>query len=180
MKTYIAILRGINVGGNKLIKMPDLKKLFELMKFKDVVTYIQSGNVIFKADKKEQDILLAKRIASEILKKYKFEVPVVIRNVEELEKITSGNPFLKEKNIDPEKLHVTFLEEAPGKTELEIAKTINYPPERFVIQGKDIFVYCPNGYGNAKLTNNFFESKLKILTTTRNWKTVNKLLELAK
>ena len=100
MQTFISILRGINVSGQKKIRMADLKKLYESLGFSDVKTYIQSGNVIFKSDSKSSDIELAKKIEKAISAKYHFEVPVIIRASAELKNIISQNPFVKEKNID--------------------------------------------------------------------------------
>jgi len=178
MQTYISILRGINVSGQKKIQMTDLKALYENLKFKNVSTYIQSGNVIFKR-KRQSDEVLAKKIQNAIYEKYSFEVPVIIRNVEELKNTIATNPFLKEKNINEEKLHITFLEKLPDKAKVHIIKNIDYSPDKFIIIDKEIFLYCPNGYGITKLSNNFFENNLKVTATTRNWKTVNKLVEIA-
>ncbi len=179
METFISILRGINVSGQKKILMTDLKALYESLKFKDVITYIQSRNVIFKTNSKSSDQDLAKKIEQAIHKKYNFHVPVIIRSVEEIENIISINPFLKNKDINTEKLHVTFLEEAPQPTSLESIKDFDYPPDEFIIIGKEVFLHCPDSYGETKLSNKFFESKLKVSATTRNWKTINKLIEIA-
>jgi uncharacterized protein (DUF1697 family) len=81
--------------------------------------------------------------------------------------------------IDIEKLHVTFLEKVPGQIELDNTKKHDYTPDKFIIAGREVFLYCPGGYGKSKLSNNFFENKLKVKATTRNWKTVNKLVESA-
>ena len=179
MQTFISILRGINVSGQKKILMADLKALYEGLQFKEVTTYIQSGNVIFKSDSKISDAALAEKITAAILKKYSFTVPVIVRNINQLENIILGNPFLKEKNIDLEKLHVTFLSEIPGQPATDAIKLLSYPPDRFSIIGEEVFLYTPGGYGETKLSNKFFENKLKVTATTRNWKTVNKLLEIA-
>lgn len=180
MQTYISILRGINVSGQKKILMSDLKALYEGLKFKDVITYIQSGNVIFKADNKLSDVDLAKKIEAAILKKYNFSVLVIIRSIEEIKNVITTNPFLKEKNINVEKLHVTFLSEVPQKSSLEEIKSFDFTADRFMIAGKEVFLYIPDSYAETKLSNKFFENKLKVTATTRNWKTVNKLAELAK
>ena len=108
METYISILRGINVSGQKKILMADLKALYENLQFENVKTYIQSGNVVFKSEKKLADADTAKRIEEAIQKKYGFHVPVIIRSHKELEKVIASNSFLSEKNIDLKKLHVTF------------------------------------------------------------------------
>ena len=179
MQTFISILRGINVGGQKKILMADLKGLYEKLKFKDVATYIQSGNVVFESDGKESDIELAKKIEKAIYKNYNFQVPVIIRREEELKKIILSNPFLKEKNIDLKKLHVTFLGEIPSKANIEGIKSVDFLPDQFFISGKEIYLHIPESYGETKLFNNFFEKKLKVSATTRNWNTVNKLYEMA-
>lgn len=179
MQTFISILRGINVSGQKKILMADLKSLYENLKFRDVNIYIQSGNVSFKTNEKLSDIQLAEKIERAIYKKYNFQVPVIIRNDEELKKIISSNPFLKEKNIEEKKLHVTFLSNTPAKMNVESIKDIDFSPDKFIIKGKEIYLHIPESYGETKLSNNFFEKKLKITATTRNWNTVNKLLEMA-
>lgn len=179
MQTFIAILRGINVSGQKKILMADLKSLFEKLSFKEVKTYIQSGNVVFKSLSKLPDIKLAQKIEKAIHEKYDFEVPVITRNKEEWEKIITQNPFLKEKNIDLKKLHVTFLSEIPQKEKLESIEDADFSPDKFKVNGKEIYLHIPESYGETKLSNKFFENKLKVTATTRNWNTVNKLFEMA-
>lgn len=179
MKTYVSILRGINVGGRKVL-MTDLKALYEGLKLKKVTTYIQSGNVLFTADEKQAEAALSEKIRKAIEKQYGFEVPVIIRDIAELETVLRTNPFLAEKNIDAEKLHVTFLAEAPEKSRLVEMSAVDFPPDRFRITGRDVFLHCPVSYGETKLSNNFFEKKLKVSATTRNWKTVNTLTEMAR
>ena len=179
METYISILRGINVSGHKKIEMAGLKALYEALNFKDVVTYIQSGNVIFKAGDKAANIQLSEKIGKAIFEEFNFEVPVIIRTRFEIEKIISANPFLQQSDIHVEKLHITFLSEVPEEERSKKIVSLNYPPDKFIIQNKEVYLYVPGSYGNTRLSNNFFESKLKVSATTRNWKTVNKLLELA-
>lgn len=174
MQTYISILKGINVSGQKKILMADLKTLIETLEFKEVFTYIQSGNVVFKSDGKLPDMGLAKKIEAAIEKKYGFQVPVIIRNIEELDKVISNNPFLA-----IEKLHVTFLSQAPKENNIKSIENIDFSPDRFFIKGKEVFLHIPESYGETKLSNKFFENKLKVTATTRNWKTVNKLFEIA-
>jgi uncharacterized protein (DUF1697 family) len=178
METYISILRGINVGGQKKVLMDDLKKLYIEIEFKNVRTYIQSGNVIFDYEKSKPS-QLAKQIEDKISEKYKFHVPVIIRNSFELQEILNNNPFLKEKNIDIEKLHITFLSDEPEKKKAEEILKFNYNPDKFICSKKEVYVYCPNGYGNTKLNNTFFERKLNVSATTRNLKTVNELTRIA-
>lgn len=179
MKTYIAILRGINVSGQKKMLMAGLKALFESLKFKEVLTYIQSGNVIFKGDGKWADQDLANKIERAIKGKYGFEVPVIIRSAEEIRKIITSCPFRKETIPEAKRMHVVFLSAIPAKTDVESISAIDYAPDRFIVSGKEVFLHIPDSYAKTKLCNQFFEKKLKVTATTRNWNTVNKLLELA-
>lgn len=135
--------------------------------------------MVFKSASKLSDIKLADKIEKAILKKYHFEVPVITRTKEELQKIVAKNPFAKKKNIDLKKLHVTFLSEFPKKENIERVNKTDFLPDQFIIEGKEIYLHIPVSYGETKLSNKFFENKLKVTVTTRNWKTVNKLFEIA-
>ncbi|MGF7117292.1 DUF1697 domain-containing protein [Methanobacterium oryzae] len=176
---YIALLRGINIGRENRIKMADLRTIFESMGFKNVKTYLQSGNVIFD-NKFIDNVKIAEDIERKVSRTFGFAVNAVIRTDNEFENIINNNPFINDSNIGLDKLHVTFLKEAFDKEtilDLNLNKEEN---EKFEIKGSEIYLYLPNGYARTKLTNNTFERKLKIIATTRNWKTVNKLLELSK
>jgi len=175
MATYLSILRGINVSGQKMIKMADLKALYEAMGFKNITTYIQSGNVIFESKNHKN---MAAAIEQKIKEQYGFDVPVIIRNIDEIKAVIEQNPFLKDKKTEPDKLHVTYLSDVPTEEAVTKAMNYDYTPDSFVIKGKEVYVYCPNGYGNTKLNNTFFENKLKVKATTRNWKTTNKLFDI--
>lgn len=179
MKHYISILRGINVSGQKKIIMKDLKALYENAGFKDVVTYIQSGNVLFNADESLSEKEIIKLIEEAIFTTYQFHVPIIIRTINELETVVAENPYLTEES-DIERLYVSFLAEDPSEQALENLKKYDFPPEKYAVYGRTVYISCPNGYGNTKLSNNFFESKLKVSATTRNWKTTNKLIEISK
>ena len=178
MKTRISILRGINVGAQKKILMTDLKALYEGLKFKEVITYIQSGNVIFKTTDDSSDEKIAAKIEKAISKKYGFEVPVIVRRVEEMKTVIKNNPFAKDPKNKTERMHVTFLSETPSKELVAATEKLDFSPDYFTIIGKEVYLYTPDGYGITKLSNNFFEKKLKVIATTRNWNTVNKLAEL--
>lgn len=173
------MLRGINVSGQKKILMIDLKELYEKLGFKKVRTYIQSGNVIFETQSKLSQEQIAERIKSAIFNKYKFDVPVLVKSLNEVQNTLITNPFIKEENVIHDRIYVTFLTELPKNNELEKIKTLDCSPDKFIIINKEVFLYCPNKYGESKLSNNFFENKLKVSATTRNWKTVNKLVEIA-
>ncbi len=175
MKTYISMLRGINVSGQKKINMDDLKKLYESLGFENVQTYIQSGNVIFECSNKNiADIKSA--IEKKIKQLFDFDVIVFIRTKDEFKNLIENSPFSAQ---DINNLYVTFLSDAPVKISEEEFKKAKAPSEEFLISDREIYLLCPDGYGRTKLSNNFFERKLKLCATTRNWKTVNKLFELA-
>lgn len=178
MKKFVALLRGINVSGQKQIKMSELKSMFEEIGFQNVETYIQSGNVIFSTKENSTDKLEAK-ISSGIKKEFGFDVHVIIVIPEEIEMVIKNNPFIKKKK-DAERLYVIFLSSVPPKEMLEKLKTVDYSPEEFICDGKYIYLFVPNGYGKAKLNNNFFEKKLNVYATTRNIKTVKAILALTK
>lgn len=180
MAKKIAILRGINVGGKRKILMQDLKMLFYDLGFKNIETYIQSGNVFFDLDENQSDLEISKKIEQAIFRKYKFEVPVIVRSTKDLEMVVENNPFYQENETEINQLHLTFLKESPVRENSEKAESYNYEPDRFVVHGKHVFVYCEGKYHQTKINNNFFENKLKTTATTRNWKTVLKLLELSK
>ena len=175
MHTYISILRGINVSGQKKIIMTDLVKLYEDLGFTDVKTYIQSGNVVFNSTKKVSNSLLVKQIETKINEIYGFQVPVIIRTVDEVSKIIATNPF---KNETTENLYITFLSNLPNSNHLEKLTELNYLPDEFIIIEKEIYLNV-SSYGTTKLSNSFFENKLKVTATTRNWNTVNKLLAIS-
>jgi uncharacterized protein (DUF1697 family) len=178
MAKRIAILRGINVGGNKRMLMADLMLLLESLKFQNISTYIQSGNVIFDADEKSDTSELSTRIEQAIKEKFGFEVPVIIRTPEDLAALITGNPFLQT-HTDTTQLHVTFLKESPAPENALKIDSYAFEPDGFSITDKDIYVFCAGKYHQSKLTNDFFEKKLKTKATTRNWNTVVKLYELS-
>lgn len=179
MNKKIAILRGINVGGKRKILMADLKLLFESLSFSNITIYIQSGNVIFENATELIEQEIADKIKQAILAKYKFDVPVIVMSSTYLINAVKNNPFYQKDVADINKLHLTFLKEKPIKENLENVETYNYEPDKFVIMNKAVFVFCEGKYHQSKLTNNFFEKKLKVAATTRNWKTVLKLVELS-
>lgn len=177
MTTYIALLRGINVSGQKKVPMADLKALFEQQHCTAVQTYIQSGNVVFcSAEKKET--LLVKTLENAIREKFGFEVPLILRTAAEMQQAVATNPYLDKKGTQIEKLHITFLERAPEPENLQKAAAFPSGTDSFICREREIYLHCPGGYGNSKLSNTFFEQKLKIRATTRNWKTVQVLAEM--
>jgi len=179
MQTYICLLRGINVSGQKKIKMAELKVLFEGLGFKDVVTYIQSGNIIFKSEEKNTKVL-ENLIHRMLLNDFGFDVTVIVITPEEIQYAASHNPFEKDKTKDPKKFYVVFLQAIPQAANIEKLATYDYSPEEYVLDEQLVYFYAANGAGNAKMSTNFFESKLKVKASSRNWRTVNKLVELSK
>ena len=179
MITYVALLRGINVSGQKIIKMVDLKETFQRLGFENVQTYIQSGNVIFGSDNTHQKELV-RIIESAIFLDYNFDVPVLVIPVLKMKKIVARNPFKQKGITELKKLHVTFLEKEPGEDLINEISTDPNSEDEFHVAGKTVYLHCPNGYGKTKLNNNYFESTLKMRATTRNWKSVEKIVELSR
>jgi uncharacterized protein (DUF1697 family) len=176
--TYISILRGINVSGYRMIRMDALRQLIEDLGFNNIQTYIQSGNVVFQTNKaKSQD--LEKKIADKITESFGFNVPVIVKEYLEIKQIVTDNPFLKDKTKDVSHLHITFLSARPEQEKSDKLNEGAFQPDEFRLTDKVIYLYCPKGYSNSKLTNSFLESKLKVTATTRNWKTVNALINVA-
>ncbi|MGJ5642539.1 DUF1697 domain-containing protein [Formosa sp. S-31] len=174
MKIYIALLRGINVSGQKKIPMADLRTLMQNLGFENVKTYIQSGNVVFKALNQEVETLQLV-IQEGILKQFGFEVSVLVKTQEELEYIFNNNPL--ETHQVPQS-YFTLLQEKPDAERVHTVSDETYDNETFIITESCVYFYSDKGYGNAKCNNNFFERKLKVSATTRNFKTMQKLLSL--
>jgi uncharacterized protein (DUF1697 family) len=255
MKTFISLLRGINVSGKNRISMPDIKRLYESMGLMDVVTYIQSGNVVFDTGEIDQTEI-TKLIEEGLTRTFGADIRVILRDKDNIKEILKNNPFLNQGKANPDQLYVTFMSNKPlesglkgikisfgviravregvppppvprtpstprgvetadgglkpprlgageinnlgsWRSEKPPANSLNpsfpdsYPnstfsnqsqpiqEDEFIIHGKEVYLFCPNGYGKTKFSNTFFENKLNISATTRNWKTVNALYELA-
>jgi len=178
MVTYISILRGINVSGHKLIKMDALRKMCGELGFSGTSTYIQSGNIVFRFKKTDAQ-KLSELIRKAIEKTFGFEVPVITLTKDDIQEIVRSNPFSKQKTKDPAYFHVTFLSGQPEKPRYDTVAAGDYKSDELALVNSTLYLYCPAGYGNTKLSNTFLESKLKVNATTRNWKTVNELLKMA-
>jgi uncharacterized protein (DUF1697 family) len=172
MDTYVTFLRGVNMSGHNSIKMADLTMLYVSLGFTDAKTFIQSGNVIFSKTGERSASSLSALIEKEIFEKFSYITPVMLRTNRELGDLFHVNPFLSEAKFDPAKMAVIFLKEEPSSVQLQKVRDIDYPPDKFKIIGREIFIYCPNGFGRTKLYTNFFEKKLGVLGTARNWKTI--------
>jgi uncharacterized protein (DUF1697 family) len=175
--TYVGLLRGINVGGKNMIPMTDLVSMFAEAGCMDVRTYIQSGNVIFRAAPEECSRLPG-RITAAIAKRFGYSVPLVLRTTEELASVISNNPFLRVGAAEDE-LHVVFLADLPAAGCVAALDPNRSPPDAFVVSGREVYLRLPNGAARTRLTNAYFDSKLATTSTGRNWRTVIKLLGLA-
>jgi uncharacterized protein (DUF1697 family) len=176
---YISLLRGINVSGQKKIKMADLKALYESLGLKEVSTYIQSGNVIFSAGAKKEAVL-KRMLESAIEKHYRFKVPVIIITNHQLAAILNANPFATtDLEKDGTKMLISFLSDEPSQDKMQSLIEYVKAPERLIVDGKQVYLHCPGGYGKSKLNNTFLEKKLGVEATTRNLKSVIKLRELS-
>lgn len=179
MNTYISMLRGINVSGQNMIKMSDLKSLYEALGFLNVRTYLQSGNVVFDSPASDR-MELSNTIAAQIKQTLGFTLPVFIRTGDDFQQVLSSNPFVDDRHEDPARLYVTFLfQKVDGDKIISLAAPANETAE-FIFLETGIYLFCPAGYGRTKLNNNFFEKKLKIPATTRNWNTVNALFQMTR
>ena len=176
-RPYVALLRGINVGGRNKLPMRELTAMFVEAGCEDVRTYIQSGNVVFRADPSLADGLSA-RIAAAIAASHGYQIPVVIRTAADLASVVRGNPFLAD-GTDPTKLHVGFLAQAPDPTKVASLDPDRSPPDAFDVRGDEVYLHFPNGVARSKLTNAYFDRTLGTVSTVRNWRTVCKLHEMA-
>jgi uncharacterized protein (DUF1697 family) len=174
MPIYISLLRGINVGAHKRMTMDRLRTSFEALGFEQVKTYIQSGNVIFKTTKLSP-ALLSERIEKRIFTDFGFPVSVVSRTADEMAKAIEDNPLLKKRGIDQDKLHVMFLSDAPAGAALIKLAALTAAPEQSCCLAKQIYLYLPNGIAQSSLMKSPLDRVLSVVTTTRNWRTVNAL-----
>ena len=173
---YVALLRGVNLAGKNRLAMKDLGAMFDAAGCADVVTYIQSGNVVFRASNACAARVPA-AVAKAIADRLGFRAPVVMRTADELRAVSRGNPFLKAGAAEDE-LHVMFLADRPSAGAVATLDPKRSPPDEFVVRGRDVYFRCPNGMGRSKLSNQYFDSKLGTTSTIRNWRTVLKLVEM--
>ncbi len=174
---YISLLRGINVSGQKMIKMPDLKKIYENLALSNVQTYIQSGNVVFDDLLFRETQILSDLIEREIERVTGFSVAVLVFTEKRIKEIFSKIPF--DKSHEQEKIYFTLLKNIPSKELVEKLLSADFGDEKILINSDVIYFYCPESYGKTKFNNSFFEKKLKIIATTRNFRTMQILSEWA-
>ena len=175
MITYIALLRGINVSGQKKILMAELREMLEKMKLSNVETYIQSGNVVFKSAVENVEVL-SEKIGKGILNTFGFDVPILVCKASTLTQIFKNNPY---EDKDAKAVCFVLLKETPEQHLIDELGKVTYPNEFFKVTPNCVYLYCLNGFGKAKCNNNFFERKLKVQATTRNYNTMVKLLEMS-
>ncbi len=181
LQRYAALLRGINLGSRNKVVMGDLRELVESLGYEDVSTYVQSGNVVFSSSL-TSPARIEKSIEDGIRRRLGLEVATLVRSARDLETIVGKNPFIRARGgtRDPATLHVTFLSGAPSLSKAEELRSKHPGPDDLAFSGREVYLCCPNGYGRSKLGNSFFEKELGVDATTRNWRTVTKLLELVR
>ena len=176
MALYLALFRGINVSGKKIIKMEDLRKHMDTAGYKNVNTYIQSGNVIFESDETSKSKIAA-AIETMIEKQYGFEVVVFVVDMDDVNRAVANNPFAKKGELEEgtKKLYVTFLSEKPSVENMEKLQQAPIGEDIIELKGDILYFKLVSKASESKLSNNLIESKLKVRATTRNWNTTLKL-----
>ncbi|MRI01825.1 DUF1697 domain-containing protein [Kriegella sp. EG-1] len=178
MQTYIVLLRGINVSGQKKIIMADLRKILERSNFQEVETYIQSGNIVLKTNIDDCK-KVAFKIKSEIAETFGFDVFVLVKKYDELKDIFEANPFSDPADIENKQVYFTLLSNSPQSEIVADFKKLKFTNDQFSIKNNCVYLNYINGAGKAKLTNNLIERKLKVAATSRNYRTMVKLLEMS-
>ena len=176
LNTYVALLRGINVGGRNKIAMKDLHASFVALGHGEVATYIQSGNVVFRSASKVASKLGA-AIEAEVSKRFGLKIGVLVRTPSDFDVLIKGNPYLAP-GRESSKTMVMFLDDVPTSDAIAGLDPHRSPPDEFVVRGREIYLYCPNGFGRSKLSIDYFERRLRTRATARNWNTVVKLADL--
>jgi uncharacterized protein (DUF1697 family) len=177
MTTYVALLRGINVSGKNKVKMEDLRAIVGSLGCERVQTYIQSGNVVFDSSTRSA-AKVSDEISGAITRELALDVTVLVRTAADLTTVLATSP-LDRNGVDTTKLHVTFLASTPPAAKLRALADVDASPDALAVVGREVYVHCPNGYGRTKLNNTFFEKRLGVGATTRNWRTVQTLAALA-
>jgi len=178
MPMLISLLRGVNVGGHHKVKMDELRALYESLGFEDVQTYINSGNVLFRTAGRDL-VRLRKRIEDAIESACGFRATVILRTPSDLRGVIARNPFAARPGMDPSKLAIHFLAADPSAAAREQVRAMDAAPEELHIDGRELYMYFPNGMARPKLSLPQVEKTLQVSGTSRNWNTVRKLLEMA-
>jgi uncharacterized protein (DUF1697 family) len=175
--TYVALLRGINVGGHQKIRMADLRTLMERLGHVSVETYLQSGNAVFRSSRKS-DAALASAMEEAIAAELGLTVSVLVRTGAELARVVDGTPY-GDRGADMKQLHVAFLSAAPTAAAVKKLDAAQFAPDELEVAGREVYLHYPDGLGRSKLTNAVLERRLGVAATMRNWRTVTTLAELA-
>lgn len=178
LTTYLALLRGVNVSGQKSIRMPELRESLLRLECRKVQTYLQSGNILFRAAGSDEAALAA-RIQARIAQDFGHDVPVLVLSAKSLAHIANANPLWPTTGGDASLFHCTFLFEPISAAVFEALKLPAAPDERALLVENAVLLHCPHGYGKTKLNNSFFERALGVPATTRNWRTVLALQAIA-
>jgi uncharacterized protein (DUF1697 family) len=178
MPIYIAMLRGINVGAHKRMKMEKLRASCEALGFDQVATHIQSGNVVLKGPRLSP-VAMSQKIEKRTAADFGFEVNVITRASDELKKIIRANPLLKEPSVDESKFHVMFLADTPNAEAIKRLESLTLPPDRVRVSGREIYFYFPNGVSGSSLWKHNLDRVLSVTGTMRNWNTVRTLDRMA-
>jgi uncharacterized protein (DUF1697 family) len=173
MPTYVALLRGVNVGGARKLPMKELVPALEELGLEDVETYIQSGNVVFRGPTGKAK--LTTQLEQAIEQRFGLDVTVMLRTAAELKKLVGANPYVD----DVANVHVAFLDRKPAAAAVKKLDPDRSPPDELTVVGTEVYLHFPNGYGRTKLGGDYLERVLGVRATARNWRTVTKLLELA-
>ena len=179
MPVYIALLRGINIGPHKRMKMEKLVATCAACGWAGARTYIQSGNVVFKLAGRSSPDALGKKLAAQIVADFGFSSEVIMRSKEEMEKIIERNPLLKVRGVDPEKLHVAFLAQLPPPEAVKKLESLTLAPDQAQVLKKEIYFYFPNGVSGSSLWKHPLDKVMKVSATMRNWNTVTQLCQMA-
>ena len=174
--TYVALLRGINVGGHQKIRMADLRVLMEGLGHESVETYLQSGNAVFRSPRKT-DAALASGMEEAIAVELGLTVSVLVRTGAELDRVVHGTPY-GDRGADMKQLHVAFLSAAPTAAAVKKLAAAQFAPDELEVAGREVYLHYPDGPGRSKLTNAVLERRLGVAATMRNWRTVTTLAEL--
>ncbi len=177
MPRYVALLRSVNVAGHGRLAMTELRESFASLGYDDVVTYIQTGNVLFSTSSKSEKAIVG-AIEAQLAEDFGDAPAVLLRTVSELRRIGSASPYAKG-GANPARHHVTFLASAPAPAVLKALELPKSGKDELVVDGREVYVHTPNGYAETKYTGTFLERRLGVVSTTRNWNTVTKLSELA-
>jgi len=177
MARQIALLRGVNLGGQKRVQMARLRELVQQLDYRDVTTYVQSGNVVFTGPDEPSEAV-AEKLEAQIAASLGFEVPVVVRSREELAEVVRANPMRDIATV-PARYHVIFLKDAVRPERLTHIEPAEFDPDRFHMHGREVYLWTPEGLGTSRLARALTDKRLGQIATARNWKTVERLLAIA-